>query len=172
MTRLFFVSLGLLVFCSHTALAQERIISKYTSTARAKAIKFEEHNEEPGGGFRGLFAGFGDYQLEHLAGDDRSWINIRYRNKTVDLYVATMEAAGGAFPQKANDVVEWRGVEKNGRFTPFAVIYRIEYGDGESSKVRTRLLVIKLDGARSRIIGHAQGADEDAEAKAIADSSR
>jgi hypothetical protein len=156
-----------------TLLAQEeRIVSKYTSTARAKALSFVESSGQEDEGFRAVFPGLGGYQLEHLGGDLRSWINVRFGKQTVDLYAATMEAAGGTFPHKANDVVEWRGIEKQGRFTPYAIIYRIASGNDETRKTRTRLIVIKLDGPRSAVVGYAEGRNEDAEAKAIADRSR
>jgi hypothetical protein len=94
--------------------ADERVISKFTSTAREKSIYFKKDEGEGTGGFEALFAGLGGYQLLHLSGDERSWINVRFGKQTVDLYAATMVAGGGTFPHKANDVVEWRGVEKNG----------------------------------------------------------
>jgi hypothetical protein len=148
--------------------AGERLVSKFTSTAREKSIYFKEGED----GFRALFAGLGGYQLEHLAGDERSWINVRFGKQTVDLYAATMAAGGGTFPHKANDVVEWRGVEKNGRFTPYAIIYRLKAGNDETRVWHTRLIVIKLDRERTAVIGHAQGANEDVEAKQIADRER
>jgi len=162
--------LGLLLTAG--ASPSERIVSKYSSTARAKSISFQETGEEGDPGFHGLFPGFGGYQLEFLGGDERSWINIKFGEQTVDLYSATMQAANGTFPHKANDVVEWRGVEKNSRFTPYAIIYRIEAGNDETRKTHSRLVVIKLDRERSAVIGHTEGANEDAEAKQIADRSR
>ena len=150
----------------------ERIVSKYSSTARDKSISFQETGEEGNPGFHGLFPGFGGYQLEFLGGDERSWINIKFGKQKVDLYSATMDAGAGTFPHKANDKVEWRGVEKNGRFTPYAIIYRIKAGNDETGQWHTRLVVIKLDRARSAVVGHAEGANEDAEAKQIADRVR
>ena len=152
----------------------EKIVSKYTSTARKNAISYQVHKGEGGeaDGFEGVFPGLGGYQLLHLSGDERSWINIRYGQTIQDLYVATMEAAGGTFPNKDNDVVEWRGVERNGQFVPFAIIYRVRAGNDETRQVHTRLIVIKLDKKQSRVLGHAQGKNEDAEAKQIADRAR
>lgn len=152
--------------------AAERIVSKYTSTARAKAISFKDESNEPEGGFEAIFAGFGGYKLVHLAGDARSWINIRFGGDTVDLYSATMHAGGGTFPEKANDVVEWRGIEEKGRFVPYAIIYRIAAGNDETRKIHTRLIVIKLDKKRSAVIGHAEGANEEKDAHEIADKAR
>jgi hypothetical protein len=166
-----FAVLALLTFaCS--ARADERIDSRYTSTARAKALSFKDHSNIPEGGFEAVFAGLGDYKLVHLDGDERSWINIRFGKQTVDLYAATMQAGGGTFPHKTNDVVEWRGVEKNGRFVPHAIIYRLSAGNDETRKIHTRLVVIKLDKERSAVVGHAEGANEEKEARAIADKAR
>jgi hypothetical protein len=150
----------------------ERVVSKYTSTARAKAISFKDYSKIPEGGFEAVFAGLGGYKLVHLAGDERSWIDIRFGNTTSDLYSATMEAAGGTFPQKANDVVEWRGMEENGRFIPYAIIYRIAAGNDETRKIHTRLVVIKLNKGHSAVIGHAEGANEEKESREIADKAR
>ena len=76
--------LGLLLTAGETP--SERIVSKYSSTARAKSISFQETGEEGDPGFHGLFPGFGGYQLEFLGGDERSWINIKFGKQTVDLY--------------------------------------------------------------------------------------
>jgi hypothetical protein len=152
--------------------ADARVISKFTSTARENSIYFKKDEGEGTGGFEALFAGLGGYQLLHLSGDERSWINVRFGKQTVDLYAAKMAAGGGTFPHKANDVVEWRGVEKNGRFTPYAIIYRLKAGNDETRVWHTRLIVIKLDRERTAVIGHAQGANEDVEAKQIADRAR
>jgi hypothetical protein len=162
------IAVAFLVICG-AALAEGTIVSKYTSTARKNSLSFKDHSKVEEGGFEALFPGLGGYQLVHLAGDERSWINIRFGKKTVDLYSATMDAGGGTFPHKANDIVEWRGFEKAGRFTPYAIIYRLAAGNDETRKIRTRLIVIKLDRERSAVVGHAQGANEDAEAKQIAD---
>jgi len=169
------ISTAWLIFGSLMAAGEpssERIVSKYSSTARAKSISFQETGEEGDPGFHGLFPGYGGYKLEFLGGDERSWINIKFGKQTANLYSATMEAADGTFPRKANDMVEWRGVEKNGRFTPYAIIYRIEAGNDETRKTHTRLVVIKLVRERSTVIGHAEGANEDADAKQIADRAR
>jgi len=173
MNRKLTIVLILVVLASSNAwTADERLVSKFTSTARAKSLSFKEFTGEGEDGFRALFAGLGGYQLEHQAGDERSWINVRFGKQTVDLYAATMAAGGGTFPHKANDVVEWRGVEKNGRFIPYAIIYRLKAGNDETRVWHTRLIVIKLDGERTAVIGHVQGANEDIEAKQIADRER
>ncbi len=63
-------------------------------------------------------------------------------------------------------------MEKNGRFIPHAIIYRLAAGNDETRKIHTRLVVIKLDKERSAVIGHAEGANEEKEAHAIADKGR
>jgi hypothetical protein len=147
----------------------EKPMSKYTSTARSKALSYHETGEEGDPGFQALYPGLGGYKLEFLNGDERSWIDVLFKGGSSDLYSATMEAGGGTFPHKANDVVEWRGIERGGKFVPYAVIYRIEAGNDETRKTHTRLVVIKLDGANSAVIGHTEGANEEAEARAMAD---
>ncbi|HKP93062.1 MAG TPA: hypothetical protein VJS88_04130 [Chthoniobacterales bacterium] len=161
-----------LLALTQPALGAERIVSKYTSTARKNAVRYQDHSKVPEGGFEAVFPGFGGYQLVHLSGDERSWINLRFGKQTVDLYEPTMRAGGGTFPHKANDVVEWRGIEKNGRFVPHAIIYRLAAGNDETRKIHTRLVVIKLDKERSAVIGHAEGANEEKEAHEIADKAR
>jgi hypothetical protein len=161
-----------LISCTGPLLADKRVESRYTSTARAKALSFKDHSNIPEGGFEAVFAGLGGYKLVHLSGDERSWINLLFGKEMVDLYVATMRAGGGTFPHKTNDVVEWRGVEKNGRFVPHAIIYRLSAGNDETRKIHTRLVVIKLDKERSAVIGHAEGANEEKDARAMADKAR
>ncbi|HEX4629352.1 MAG TPA: hypothetical protein VH188_00160 [Chthoniobacterales bacterium] len=161
-----------LISLSSPVEAAERIVSKYTSTARAKALSFKDESNEPEGGFEAVFAGLGGYKLVHLSGDERSWINIRFGKNTVDLYSATVHAGGGTFPHKANDVVEWRGTEEKGRFVPYAIIYRIAAGNDETREIHARLVVIKLDKERSAVIGHTEGANEEKEAHEMADKLR
>src|SRR5262245_66234817 len=71
----------------------ERIVSKYSSTARAKSISFQKDGDESDPGFHGVFPGFGGYQLEFLGGDERSWINIKFGQQKVDLYRAKIGRA-------------------------------------------------------------------------------
>ncbi len=151
------------------AFAADKATSEYTSSARKNALSYKTYDTD---GFTQTCPGLGGYQLVLSAGDDRSWISVKYGNTVVDLYGATMSHAGGQFPAKANDVVEWRGVHTAKGFRPYAVIYRINSTSPENNKRISRLLVIKLDGANSKIIGHTQGATEDADAKALADANR
>ena len=163
---------GLIAAASPAIAGDEKPISKYSSTARSKCISYHEDGAEGDPGFEALCPGFGGYKLEFLGGDDRSWINLRFGGESVDLYSATMEAGGGTFPNKANGVGEWRGIESRGKFVPYAIIYRLEAGNDETRKTHTRLVVINLDGARSAVIGHAEGANEETEARTMADRIR
>jgi hypothetical protein len=162
---------GLFLFTAIAiAAADDKPISKFTSTAKEKAAKFHREKDEPSD-FAGLFRGFGGYDLVFLGGDERSWINIKFGGSVVDLRDATMDLGAGIgfFPHKANDVVEWRGIEQNGKFVPYAVIYRIVGLTENGQRDKTRLVVIKLEPQRSRIIGHADGDNAQAEAERIAD---
>ncbi len=177
MTTRSFAPLVLILFVMASAMnaaPEERIVSKYTSTARKNAISYKKIKGEGGeaDGFEGLFPGLGGYQLEYSSGDERSWIDIRYGKVTQNLYQETMSAAGGTFPNKENDVVEWRGIERGGHFVPFAIIYRMRAGNDETRETHQRLIVVKLDKKQSKVIGHAEGKNADTEARQIADKAR
>ncbi|HEX4639365.1 MAG TPA: hypothetical protein VH170_07755 [Chthoniobacterales bacterium] len=165
-----FLLLMTLAINTTMAVAGEHAVSKFTSTAEKNAIKFHREKDDPSD-FRGVYRGFGGYDLEFLGGDERSWINIKIGKAVVDLRDATMNLGAGIgfFPHKANDTVEWRGTEENGKFIPYAVIYRIVGLTENGKRDKTRLVVIKLDKQRSRIIGHADGENAQAEAERIAD---
>jgi hypothetical protein len=155
------------------ASAADKPISKFTSTAEKAAVRFYREKGDPSD-FRGLYRGFGGYDLEFLGGDERSWIDIKFGKATIDLRDATMDLGAGIgfFPHKANDVVEWLGIEREGRFVPYALIYRIVGLTENGKRDKTRLVVIKLDKGRSRIIGHADGENAQAEAERIADAAQ
>lgn len=162
---------GLFLFTAIAiAAADDKAISKFTSTAQKSAVKFHREKDDPSD-FHGLYRGLGGYELVFVGGDERSWINIKFGNSVVDLRDATMDLGAGIgfFPHKANNVVEWRGIEQNGKFVPYAVIYRIVGLTENGKRDQTRLVVIKLNGASSRIIGHADGDNAQAEAERIAD---
>lgn len=162
-----------LVATLSVAIAAEKPVSKFTNTSEKNAIRFHREKDDPSD-FRGVFRGFGGYDLEFLGGDERSWINIKFGKAIIDLREATMDLGAGIgfFPHKANDVVEWRGLERHGQFIPYAVIYRIAGLTENGKRDKTRLVVIKLDKERSRIIGHADGENAEAEAERIADSQK
>jgi hypothetical protein len=153
--------------------AGENPVSKFTKTDQKSAVKFYREKDDPSD-FHGLYRGFGGYDLVLVGGDERSWINIKFGTNVVDLRDATMDLGAGIgfFPHKANDVVEWRGIEQNGQFVPYALIYRIVGLTENGQRDKTRLVVIKLEAQRSRIIGHADGDNAQAEAEKIADDAK
>jgi hypothetical protein len=153
--------------------AGENPVSKFTKTDQKSAVKFHREKDDPSD-FHGLYRGFGGYDLVLVGGDERSWINVKFGTNVVDLRDATMDLGAGIgfFPHKANDVVEWRGIEQNGQFVPYALIYRIVGLTENGQRDKTRLVVIKLEAQRSRIIGHADGDNAQAEAEKIADDAK
>ena len=109
-----------------------------------------------------LCSGFGGYQVELEIFANRSGINLRYEGKSVNLLDQTFEVCPGENPEKANDVVQWRGYRKGPTFIPYAVIYRLYTTNPQSPKNRfNTLVVIKLDGQNSRVIGQVSGSRGD-----------
>lgn len=120
--------------------------------------------------FEHLCPGYGGYELLHLGGDLRSWIEVRFQGVTSHLYQDSMKASGGGFPYKANDIVEWRGVLKGKVFTPYALIYRMQAQDLEhEGKSLSRLIVVALNKGNAKVLGATSGKNADAEAKKLAD---
>jgi hypothetical protein len=157
----------LAVFLPH-AFALEQPTSEYTSTKTGKMVR-QSTDRNPIDFFEMHCKGLGGYELIFLGADARSWINVKYGRAVADLRNATFELSPGTFPNKANDVVEWRGVKRGGEFVPYALIYRLEGGNDETRKLKSRLIVIRLNKGESAVVGYAEGKDEDAEAKRIAD---
>jgi hypothetical protein len=142
--------------------------SEFSSTNRAKSKMLV------GGEGRATFlcSGFGGYQVEYEVFAVRSAINLRYGGKTVYLLDQTFENCPGENPEKANDVVQWRGYRKGNSFNPYAVIYRLTSQNPQQPKSRyNTLMVIKLDGENSRVVGHVSGSRSDGNtaAEALAD---
>jgi hypothetical protein len=141
--------------------------SKYTSTAEKQCRVLEEH--EQGASFKMLCRGCAPYEVIHEGYDGRSWLSLRYRGRDIDLHGSTMRFAPGAFPAKTNDVVEWRGLWHGADFVPYALIYRMSRTDPVAGREYTRLIVLRLAGEKSSVIGYAEGGDEDTKAKRMAD---
>ena len=156
------------------ASASERITSFYSTTDEKfiATLASSEFEAEPGiDHFHAVCPGYGGYELICEGGDIRSWINVRYGDQTSDLGAETMQRSRGEFPNLANTVVEWRGVIKDRRFHPFAIIFRMTANDPEApDKERSTLIVVALKKGHSEVIGTAHGADEDAKAKKIAEA--
>jgi hypothetical protein len=169
MKRLLLLSL----LFANTGFAQKST-SVYTSTAMkdVKVLSSSELEKEPEiDHFEHLCKGEGGYELLHRSGDARSWIDVRFKGITSDLYSATMQSGRGMFVAKQNDVVEWRGFMKGDVFTPYAIIYRVMAQDPENpDKSNSTLIVVALNQGEAKILGITHGKNEDAEAKKIADT--
>ena len=99
-------------FASQNAIAGERVLSKYTSTARAKSISFKDHSNVPEGGSRRY--------------SRARWISVAASiGRRAQLVMSVMADNGrpvcrpmqkgpGAFPHKENVWSNGR-VEKDGR---------------------------------------------------------
>lgn len=143
--------------------------SVYSST-KAGVILDQSTPKDPGDFFIKRCKGHGGYDLLFKGDDARSWIDLLCGKTEVSLRAETFKLSPGSFPNKANDVVEWRGVTKNGRFAPYALIYRLSGVDEDHDrKSKSRLIVIKLSGADSKVVGFAEGRNEDEEARRLAD---
>ncbi len=95
-------------------------------------------------------------------------MNIKYGEKKSDLFGAIGDAAGGYFPAKSNDVIEWRGVKTEKGFKPYAIIYRVIVSN-DGVKDSTKLLVISLNKGDSKVLGVTSGKDENKKARDLAD---
>ncbi len=128
--------------------------------------KFKLQTTGEGSGFS-LCPGFGGYQVVYRVGDERSWLDLKFGGKTIALAEDTFSQCKGARPWKSNTVVQWRGVRKGGQFIPHGMIFRMssENPNGSQKPYET-LVVVRLDGLNSRVVGHAT---VDTEAEAIAD---
>ena len=145
--------------------------SVYTSTAQADATARRKAADNPD--FLALtFKGLGGYGIELVISEGTSQIDLMWKGKMVDVF---MDQNSGPTEDsfKANDKLEWRGLRSaDGKFTPYAIIYRIGVVKSSTEKGPTKLVVIKLDGEKSKVLGYTHGANEDADAKKMADAAR
>ncbi|MGF1656278.1 MAG: hypothetical protein ACFCU3_04780 [Verrucomicrobiales bacterium] len=165
--------LFLSTFLTSAAWAQEPT-SFYSTTAQKfiatlQSSAFEENPDIDY--FHAVCPGYGGYELIFEGGDARSWLNVKYGSTISDLRRVTMDAAEGTFPQKANDVVEWRGIVRDETFVPYAIIYRVEAGkpESETDETFTKLLVIELNKGNANLLGTLSGENEGEQARALAD---
>jgi hypothetical protein len=149
--------------CGRSALAAPKPTSEFTSTD-TKKYRLASRGENSG---TAVCPGLGGYKILYSIGDDRSWIDLQYAGQEVNLSGETFEHCKGARPWKANDVVQWRGFRKGNQFVPHAIIFRMKSENpNPKQKPYETLVVVKLDGLNSRVVGHAAG---NLEAEAIAD---
>ena len=155
--------------------AELKATSEFTTTDPKKVKILEDSSREKdpeGDSFMHQCPGLGGYKVIHEGGDLRSWINLIYGGKKTDLMQDSLMSCPGQFPAKANDTVEWRGYNKGDKFVPYAIIYRMmSSADDEKHTRLETFVVVKLDGADSRVIGHVPAKEGVEKAEAIADNS-
>ena len=152
----------------------EVVTSCYSTTSEKFSLELLNGMKEPEERdyFVYLCPGYGGYEVLYEGGDGRSWINVKYGNKKSDLFAAVSDNAGGYFPAKSNDVIEWRGVKTEKGFAPYAIIYRVTVSDDEGKKDSTKLMVFSLNKGDSKFLGVVSGKDEGKKARAIADRAK
>lgn len=154
--------------------AEPKPASEFTTTDPKKVQILEDSALEKDpeiDHFKHPCPGLGGYQVIHEGGDLRSWLNLTFKGKTTDLIGDTLAACPGFFPAKANDTVQWRGYRQGKAFVPYAIIYRMMSSADDEKQTRLEtLVVIKLDGAESRVVGHVSSKEGNEKAEALADS--
>jgi hypothetical protein len=154
--------------------AEPKPTSQFTTTdpKKVKVLEDSARQKNPEADyFSHLCPGLGGYKVLHLGDDARSWINLQFDGKTTDLREATFAACRpGHMPSKANHVVEWRGIQKGKSFVPYAIIYRMgAVLDDDGKRTVDTLIIIKLDGAKSRVVGHVPAKEGTEKAEELAD---
>ncbi len=148
-------------------------VSEFTTTdpKKVKIVHDSAQEKEPEiDSFQHLCPGLGGYQVIHEGGDLRSWINLKFEGQTTDLMGDTLAACPGQFPAKANDVVQWRGFRQAGKFVPYGIIYRMMSSKDDAKQTRLEtFIILKLDGAKSRMVGHVAAQEGNEKAEALAD---
>src|SRR4051794_30305920 len=109
----------------------DQVTSEYTST-KAGIVLEQSGKKDEIDFFKWRCKGVGGYKLIFQGFDARSWLDLEYGETFVDLRDTTFKLSPGTFPNKANDVVEWRGVVHGGKFIPYAMIYRLEGGNDQT----------------------------------------
>jgi hypothetical protein len=174
MKRLISIASVAILVSSAVMSAEPVPTSEFTTTDPKKAKILEDSLREKNpeiDHFKHLCPGLDGYRVIHEGGDSRSWINLEYRGAKTDLASDTMAACRpGHFPVKSNHVVQWRGTRVRGKFVPYAIIYRmLATSDDEKEDRMETLIIIKLDGANSRVVAHVPAAEGNAKAEELAD---
>ncbi len=175
MPRILALLLAIATLGLSSASAQDgKPASEFTTTNPKKVKIIEDSSREKNpeiDHFRHLCPGLGGYKVYHEGGDLRSWINLEFGGKKTDLMGDTLAACQpGQFPAKANDVVQWRGIRKGGAFIPYGIIYRMMASKDDEKQTRMEtFIIIKLDGANSRVVGHVPAKEGNEKAEALAD---
>ncbi len=145
-----FLSFLTMVLNEACAVPPGGLASEFTSTDPNKAQLLEKHE----GSASYLCAGRGKYQLLYQTSNGRSWLDLLVGETVVSLSRETFEACAGAHPKRADAVVEWRGVRRGKTFTPYALCFRMGSEEPGQKTTRETMVVVKLEGIRSRVVGH------------------
>jgi hypothetical protein len=98
--------------------------------------------------------GLAGYKVLFKEDGGRGWLDLSYGGKSTELISDIHGACPGTWPNKANDVVQWRGIRAKGKFMPYAMIFRMQSTvDEATGKKAETLIVIKLNGAASKVVG-------------------
>jgi hypothetical protein len=160
--RFISILLASLLILSGTNVAAPNIpTSEFTSTDIKKA--------KPNTSGAYLFPGQGPYRVALRVGDDRSWLDLIYENQEIPLASQTFEQCPGQKPWKANAVVQWRGYRSGKGLSPYGIIFRMYSENPDGKKPYDTLVVVKLEGANSRVVGSVPGSAGNAAAEALAD---
>lgn len=157
------LALGLLLAAASVAPAAESV-NKTTSTAEKKSELIKEGEDS----FLYRCPGLAGYSVLHEGAHGRSWINFVYDSEQTDLMDPILNAAGGAWGNKADDTLIWRGTMQDGDFVPYACILRMAASSDEGQPVET-FVIIQLAGAGSHVVGQVPAKKGMAAAEALAD---
>ena len=141
--------------------------SVYTSLEKCDVIESSEQEEDAEiDYFTAECPGREGYRIFHIGGDSRSWIVIKKEDETViDLYNDVMSNEPGAFPFVSGRAAEWRYRGES----LIALIFRIAGSDLQTDKLKSELMVVRLGGEKSCVIGTSTSNEK---AREIAESSK
>ncbi len=161
MKFLFIILASLHLLARPTVAAPNVPTSEFTSTDTKKG------KPDANGGY--LFPGQGPYRVVLRTGDDRSWLDLIHEGQEIPLASQTFEQCPGQKPWKANAVVQWRGYRTGKGFSPYAIIFRMYSENPNGKKPYDTLVVVKLDGANTRVVGNVPGSAGNTAAETMAD---
>ena len=141
--------------------------SVYTSLKECRIIESSEQEADAEIDYFSMECpGREGYRIFHDGEDARSWLVIKRGEATViDLYDDVMRNEPGAFPFVSGEVAEWRYKGES----LIALIFRIAGSDLETDKLKSELMVVRLDGKKSCVIGTSTSNEK---AREIADNNK
>jgi hypothetical protein len=140
--------------------------SEFTTTD-LKKVKLLERASESSATY--LCPGFGQYRIVYQIAEGRSWVDVLFGETLVALSSDTFSACQGGNPWKANAVVQWRGYRKGNQFVPYGLIYRMYSESSTGQKPHDALVIVKLNGAQTRVVGKVPGNAGNQAAENLAD---